>query len=178
MEPTSAVQSTQLAGSVAGGAPGGMDMSFMGLFLHADIFDSFLDKLRAKTQALKLGDHISILEGGRIVQTGTAHKASVGGYSKNSYSAAFAGLVPASNPQLVGIVVIDNPKKGSYYGGLVSGPVFAKVMDGALRLLNIPPDNIGRWYAGGPLQGNNGLVGNKPPDAPNIEEAPVEDATP
>lgn len=111
-------------------------------------------------------------------KTGTAHKASVGGYSKNSYSAAFAGLVPASNPQLVGIVVIDNPKKGSYYGGLVSGPVFARVMDGALRLLNIPPDNIGRWYAGGPLQGNNGLVGNKPPDAPNIEEAPVEDATP
>ena len=111
-------------------------------------------------------------------KTGTAHKASAGGYSKNNYSAAFAGLVPASNPQLVGIVVIDNPKKGSYYGGLVSGPVFAKVMDGALRLLNIPPDNIGRWYAGGPLQGNNGLVGNKPPDAPNIEEAPVEDATP
>ena len=111
-------------------------------------------------------------------KTGTAHKASVGGYSKNNYSAAFAGLVPASNPRLVGIVVIDNPKKGSYYGGLVSGPVFARVMDGALRLLNIPPDNIGRWYAGGPLQGNNGLVGNKPPDAPNIEEAPVEDATP
>ena len=36
MEPTAAIQSTQLAGSVAGGAPGAMDTSFVGLFLHAD----------------------------------------------------------------------------------------------------------------------------------------------
>jgi len=82
--------------------------------------------------------------------------------------------VPATNPRLVAAVVIDSPKKGSYYGGLVSGPVFAKVMDGALRLLDIPPDNIGRWYVGGPVQDQNGLIGSKPPEAPNIEEAPVD----
>ncbi|WP_458070011.1 peptidoglycan D,D-transpeptidase FtsI family protein [Rhodanobacter sp. BL-MT-08] len=107
-------------------------------------------------------------------KTGTAHKATAGGYSKDNYGAAFAGMVPATNPRLVAAVVIDNPKKGSYYGGLVSGPVFAKVMDGALRLLDIPPDNIGRWYVGGPMQEQNGLIGNKAPDAPNIEEAPVD----
>lgn len=111
-------------------------------------------------------------------KTGTAHKATAGGYSKDAYGAAFAGMVPASHPRLAAAVVVDNPRKGSYYGGLVSAPVFAKVMDGALRLLDIPPDNIGRWYVGGPLQGKNGLIGNKPPDAPNIEEAPAEDATP
>ena len=111
-------------------------------------------------------------------KTGTAHKAAAGGYSKNNYGAAFAGMVPASNPRLVAAVVVDNPKKGSYYGGLVSGPVFATVMAGALRLLDIPPDNIGRWYAGGPLQVQNGLTGSKPPSAPNIEEAPPEEATP
>ncbi|SFR89983.1 cell division protein FtsI (penicillin-binding protein 3) [Dyella sp. OK004] len=111
-------------------------------------------------------------------KTGTAHKATAGGYSKNNYSAAFAGLVPASNPRLAAVVVVDNPRKGSYYGGLVSAPVFAKVMDGALRLLDVPPDNIGRWYVGGPLQGNNGLVGSKPPDAPVVDDAPVEEATP
>lgn len=111
-------------------------------------------------------------------KTGTAHKASGGTYLKNNYSAAFAGIVPASNPRLAAVVVIDDPKKGSYYGGLVSAPVFAKVMDGALRLLDVPPDNIGRWYVGGPLQGNNGLVGSKPPDAPVVEDAPVEGATP
>jgi len=111
-------------------------------------------------------------------KTGTAHKATAGGYSKNNYSAAFAGMVPATDPRLAAVVVIDNPRKGSYYGGLVSGPVFAKVMEGALRLLDIPPDNIGRWYAGGPLLGQDGLIGNKPPDAPNIEEAPSDEASP
>jgi cell division protein FtsI (penicillin-binding protein 3) len=111
-------------------------------------------------------------------KTGTAHKAAAGGYSKDNYGAAFAGMVPATNPRLAAAVVIDNPRKGSYYGGLVSGPVFAKVMAGALRLLDIAPDNIGRWYAGGPLQGQNGLTGNQAPVAPNIEEAPADEATP
>jgi cell division protein FtsI (penicillin-binding protein 3) len=56
--------------------------------------------------------------------------------------------------------------------------VFAKVMDGALRLLDIPPDNIGRWYVGGPMQDKNGLIGNTPPEAPDIEEAPVDRVSP
>jgi cell division protein FtsI (penicillin-binding protein 3) len=76
------------------------------------------------------------------------------------------------------VVVVDNPQKGSYYGGTVAGPVFAKVMEGALRLLDVPPDNIGRWYVGGPLQSPDGLVGNKAPmDAP-IDDAPVDEDTP
>jgi cell division protein FtsI (penicillin-binding protein 3) len=111
-------------------------------------------------------------------KTGTAHKASAGGYSKNNYSAAFAGIVPASNPRMAAVVVIDNPKKGSYYGALVSGPVFAKVMDGALRLMDVPPDNIGRWYVGGPLQGQNGLTGSKQPAVEAVDDAPIEGATP
>jgi cell division protein FtsI (penicillin-binding protein 3) len=111
-------------------------------------------------------------------KTGTAHKASAGSYSKNNYTAAFAGIVPASNPRLVGVVVIDNPQKGSYYGGMVSAPVFAKVMDGALRLLDVPPDNIGRWYVGGPLQSPDGLVGSKPPVDTPIDDAPVDEDTP
>ena len=111
-------------------------------------------------------------------KTGTAHKAQDGSYAKDKYGAAFAGLVPATHPRLAAAVVIDNPRHGSYYGGLVSGPVFAKVMTGALRLLDIPPDNIGRWYVGGPLQGKNGLIGSKPPAAPNIEEAPVDRVSP
>jgi cell division protein FtsI (penicillin-binding protein 3) len=111
-------------------------------------------------------------------KTGTAHKAAAGGYSKNNYTAAFAGMVPASNPRLVGVVIIDDPQKRSYYGGMVSAPVFARVMDGALRLLDVPPDNIGRWYAGGPLMSPNGLAGSKPPTDPPIDDAPVEEALP
>jgi cell division protein FtsI (penicillin-binding protein 3) len=111
-------------------------------------------------------------------KTGTAHKASVGGYAKSNYTSAFAGIVPASDPRLAAVVVVDNPQKGSYYGGTVSGPVFSRVMEGALRLLDVPPDNIGRWYVGGPLQNVDGLVGSKPPvDAP-IDDAPVDEDTP
>jgi cell division protein FtsI (penicillin-binding protein 3) len=108
-------------------------------------------------------------------KTGTAHKATAGGYSRNNYTAAFAGLVPASNPRLVGVVIIDDPQKRSYYGGMVSAPVFARVMEGALRLLDVPPDNIGRWYAGGPLMSPTGLAGSKPPTDPPIDDAPVEE---
>ena len=111
-------------------------------------------------------------------KTGTAHKASIGGYAKSNYTAAFAGIVPASNPRLVGVVVIDNPRRGSYYGGMVSAPVFAKVMDGALRLLDVPPDNIGRWYVGGPLQGTGGLTGSAPPVEAPIDDAPIDEGTP
>ncbi|MDE3209728.1 MAG: penicillin-binding protein 2 [Pseudomonadota bacterium] len=111
-------------------------------------------------------------------KTGTAHKASAGGYDKNNYIAAFAGIVPASDPRLVGVVIINNPTKGSYYGGVVSGPVFSKVMSGALRLLDVPPDNIGRWYVGGPLQGSGGLAGSKPPVDKPIDDAPIDDGAP
>ena len=38
--------------------------------------------------------------------------------------------------------MIDEPSEGGYYGGLVSAPVFGKVMAGALRLMNVAPDNL------------------------------------
>ena len=103
-------------------------------------------------------------------KTGTAHLAAVGGYAKNNYNSLFAGIVPATDPRLVGVIVINNPKKG-YFGGDVSAPVFQHVMDGALRLLDIPPDNIGRWYVGGPLQAGGGLAGNAPPQSSQSDTA-------
>ena len=111
-------------------------------------------------------------------KTGTAHKADAGGYSKHNYTAAFAGIAPATNPSMVAAVVIDDPQKGSYYGGVVSGPLFAKVMGGALRLRDVPPDNIGRWYVGGPLQTDGGLTGNAPPKVEALDDAPVDEGAP
>ena len=76
-------------------------------------------------------------------KTGTAWKASqAGGYSTNKYLAIFGGVVPASNPRLAAVVIVDEPSAGSYYGGEVAAPVFASVMSGALRLLAIPPDDL------------------------------------
>lgn len=75
-------------------------------------------------------------------KTGTARKSTAGGYALDRHTAAFAGMAPASNPRLVTVVVIDEPSRGGYYGGQVAAPVFGRVMSGALRLLDIPPDEM------------------------------------
>ncbi len=75
-------------------------------------------------------------------KTGTVKKSGAGGYVEDSYLALFAGLAPASNPRLAMVVMIDEPRGEKYYGGAVAAPVFSKVMAGALRMLDIPPDNV------------------------------------
>ena len=72
-------------------------------------------------------------------KTGTAHKLEHGSYS-NKYVSSFVGFAPASKPRLIIAVMIDEPSAGQYYGGMVAAPVFAKVMEGALRTLGVPPD--------------------------------------
>ncbi len=74
-------------------------------------------------------------------KTGTAHKlrADRKGYSQNEYRALFAGIAPVSDPRLAMFVVVENPT-GQYYGGLVAAPVFARVMQESLRLMNVPLD--------------------------------------
>ena len=75
-------------------------------------------------------------------KTGTVKKASAGGYSDDRYVAVFAGMAPASKPRLAMVVTINEPRGDVYYGGKIAAPVFSKVMSGALRLLDIAPDNI------------------------------------
>ncbi|CAN5280025.1 peptidoglycan D,D-transpeptidase FtsI [soil metagenome] len=75
-------------------------------------------------------------------KTGTAWKHEAGGYSRDRYTAVFAGLAPASAPRLAVVVVIDEPSGDQYYGGDVAAPVFAAVMTDALRLLAVPPDAL------------------------------------
>jgi len=75
-------------------------------------------------------------------KTGTAWKFAAGGYSEDKYFSIFAGLVPASDPRLAAVVVIDEPSGDLYYGSEVAAPVFADVMAESLRLLAIPPDAL------------------------------------
>ncbi len=74
-------------------------------------------------------------------KTGTAHKLRPDhrGYSNTEYRALFAGVAPISDPRLAIIVVVENPR-GQYYGGLVAAPVFARIMQESLRLMNVPLD--------------------------------------
>jgi cell division protein FtsI (penicillin-binding protein 3) len=73
-------------------------------------------------------------------KTGTAHKQENGAYAADRYLASFVGFAPASAPRLVVAVMIDEPSAGEHYGGMVAAPVFAQVMQGALRLLGVPHD--------------------------------------
>jgi len=80
------------------------------------------------------------VEGYRVGgKTGTAIKAFAGGYG-NDYVGLFAGMAPISNPDIVVVVVINEPGGDLYHGGEVAAPVFSRVMKGALRVLNIAPD--------------------------------------
>ena len=72
-------------------------------------------------------------------KTGTSFKAVAGGYG-NDYVGLFAGMAPISNPEIVVVVVINDPGGDLYHGGEVAAPVFSRVMKGALRVLNIAPD--------------------------------------
>ncbi|MDI1230153.1 MAG: penicillin-binding transpeptidase domain-containing protein [Methylobacter sp.] len=73
-------------------------------------------------------------------KTGTVKKAGTGGYVEKNYFSVFAGMAPAKNPRLIVVVMVDEPSAGQYYGGIVSAPVFSKVMEGALRVLEVAPD--------------------------------------
>ena len=75
-------------------------------------------------------------------KTGTVHKTSDSGYEEDRYVSLFAGFAPATDPRLVLVVVVDDPGAGKYFGSQVAAPVFASVMQGALRIMNIPPDNL------------------------------------
>ncbi|NOY73450.1 MAG: penicillin-binding protein 2 [Gammaproteobacteria bacterium] len=75
-------------------------------------------------------------------KTGTVKKMDAGGYSSDHYLSLFAGIVPVNDPRLVGVVVVDDPRAGDYYGGIVAAPIFSKVMSVALRTMNIYPDDL------------------------------------
>lgn len=90
-----------------------------------------------------------------VVENGTGKLASIPGYSvagktgtarkppyehpPYKYVSSFVGFAPASNPRLAAIVVLDEPQ-GNVFGGTIAAPVFERVMQSALRVMAIAPD--------------------------------------
>jgi len=74
-------------------------------------------------------------------KTGTANKLVDGRYA-SKYVGSFIGFAPVSDPRLVIAVMIDEPRKGGYYGGIVAAPVFAKIAEGALQSMKVAPDIV------------------------------------
>lgn len=72
-------------------------------------------------------------------KTGTARKFVNGRYADNKHIATFIGFAPAKNPRVIVAVTIDEPTAHGYYGGVVAGPPFKKIMGGSLNILGISP---------------------------------------
>ena len=72
-------------------------------------------------------------------KTGTAAKFVNGAYSKSLYNSSFVGFAPSRAPELTILVVIDSPKAGHTYGGVVAAPIFKRITEAALRYLEISP---------------------------------------
>ncbi|MDP3560174.1 MAG: penicillin-binding transpeptidase domain-containing protein [Legionellaceae bacterium] len=116
------------------------------------------DNVPTKTQVIspKVSDDVlhmmeSVMENGtgrsaripgyRVAgKTGTARVAGKKGYAENRHIASFVGIAPVTHPKLVVVVIVQEPTHLGYYGAAVAAPLFAQVMSGALRVLNVPPD--------------------------------------
>ncbi|MGW3374025.1 peptidoglycan D,D-transpeptidase FtsI family protein [Streptomyces hydrogenans] len=72
-------------------------------------------------------------------KTGTANRVDpeLGRYK--GYTASFAGFAPADQPRVTVYCAIQNPTKGSYFGGQICGPIYKKVMEFALKTLHVAP---------------------------------------
>jgi cell division protein FtsI (penicillin-binding protein 3) len=90
------------------------------------------------------GERASVANYSVAGKTGTVHKFIAGGYAEDRYLSIFSGMVPADKPELVMVVMIDEPRNGEHFGGQVAAPVFSQVMSGAMRLLDIAPDRISK----------------------------------
>ncbi|MGB5097299.1 MAG: penicillin-binding transpeptidase domain-containing protein [Porticoccaceae bacterium] len=106
--------------------------------IEAKIADEIRVMLKAVVER-GTGTHAAIPVYASAGKTGTSHKVGVGGYQAHHYVSLFAGMAPADNPQLVTVVVVDDPQVGGYFGGVVAAPVFARVTSAALRLLEVQP---------------------------------------
>ena len=73
-------------------------------------------------------------------KTGTGSIPGPHGYADSSgYMASFVGMVPATNPRLVVLVVVDRPR-GAIFGGVVAAPAFQSIAKFDLQYLEVPPD--------------------------------------
>ncbi|WP_184569055.1 peptidoglycan D,D-transpeptidase FtsI family protein [Streptomyces zagrosensis] len=72
-------------------------------------------------------------------KTGTSNRVDPKTGRYHGYTASFAGFAPADKPRVTVYCAVQNPTKGSYFGGQVCGPVYKKVMEFALKTMRVAP---------------------------------------
>lgn len=158
---TASVNAVQMASVYATIANGGVRVAptlIEGTVGEDDAFTPAPAPARKQVISAKTARDISDMLEGVTTDEGTAPKAQIPGYrvagktgtaenvnprcgcyKGGGYTASFAGFAPADDPQLVVQVVLQNPKRGSHYGGDAAAPVFKDVMSFALQSEKIPP---------------------------------------
>ena len=83
-------------------------------------------------------------------KTGTGQKVNPKGkgYASDRHTASFVGFLPARDPKIVILVIVDEPK-GPYYGGVVAAPVFKEIARATLQYLKISPELVTPDETGG-----------------------------
>jgi cell division protein FtsI (penicillin-binding protein 3) len=142
----------QLAHAYTVIASGGMSraVSFLKIDPHAlpiesrvisrSVAEQILSMLQSVVEFGGTGQRAKIQGYNIAGKTGTSRLAKAHGYYADRHAALFAGIAPASRPELVAVVIIQDPRGGLYHGGTVAAPSFANVVHGALRVLDVPPD--------------------------------------
>jgi cell division protein FtsI (penicillin-binding protein 3) len=134
--------------------------------LNPDTVDTLTDILRT---VVTEGTGRKAAVPGYVVagKTGTAQKVdATGRYSMIDHVASFVGFVPASRPALVVLASLDTPRGPANQGGDVAAPLFARVAEGALRVLAVPPDDPSRVLRAVALPPENALPAAYRPQAP------------
>ena len=75
-------------------------------------------------------------------KTGTSRKVTSGTYDDTRHVALFAGIAPSRDPQVVVVVIINEPLGEHVGGGEVAAPVFSRILARSLRILGVAPENL------------------------------------
>ncbi|HMJ59573.1 MAG TPA: penicillin-binding transpeptidase domain-containing protein [Gemmatimonadales bacterium] len=121
------------------------------------------DLLRGVVAAGGTGARAALANFQIAAKTGTARRVVGGRYAPGQYTASFAALFPADDPQLVVVMKIDNPQKGSYFAAETAAPVTRSMLEQALAARTVALDrarlsNVAPTAERAPLEEPDGVV--------------------
>src|SRR5437588_7139109 len=119
--------------------------------------------LRGVVEGGGTGERAALANFQLAAKTGTARRRVGGGQAVGQYTASFAALFPADEPQLVVVMKIDNPQKGSYFAAQTAAPVTRSMLEQALAARTVALDrarlsNVAPAAAAAPLEDDGGVV--------------------
>jgi len=129
----------------------------------AEVAAKLRDLLRGVVEAGGTGERAALANFQLAAKTGTSRRVVGGRYAPGQYTASFAALFPADDPQLVVVMKIDNPQKGSYFAAQTAAPVTRSMLEQALAARTVALDrarlsNVAPTAERAPLEEPDGVV--------------------